>query len=83
MKNDIISKVMKFKTLNSKWITKKEILEKRKKNLEKLFNLTDKFISQITNNTTMQEREIIRLYNFYWLSIVMSYKMNLDYANID
>ena len=83
MQQEIISKTENFETIESKWIKPEEIKKNRKEHLELLFDLTEKFISQIISDNIRQEREIIRLYNFYWSSILVSYQMNLANANLD
>lgn len=77
MKHQIVNKVSEMKVKNNRWHTEAELKEKRLNDLNSLLALTEKFI----NNEKLPKEEIIRLYNFYWLSIIRTYQDTLKYIN--
>lgn len=84
MQEEIIKRIAKFKILTNARATEEEKKAEREK-LEKerindakqLMQLTQEIISQLVDDKDKQNEEIMRLYNFYWLSILRSYKHSL------
>ena len=84
MQEEIIKRIAKFKILTNIWATEekkkeeKERIEKeRVDDVKQLMQLTKEIITQLVDNKDKKNEEIIRLYNFYWLSILRSYKYSL------
>ena len=85
MQEEIISRISKFKIMTNVWTTeeekqkeREEMENKRINDTKQLMQLTQKIIPQLIEDKSRQKKEIMRLYNFYWLSILMSYKDSLD-----
>lgn len=85
MQEEIISRISKFKIMTNVWATeeekqkeREEMENKRINDMKRLMQLTQKIISQLIENKNRQKKEIMRLYNFYWLSILRSYNDSLD-----
>ena len=70
----------KLKSSISKLVTE-QYKEKATKDMKDLLFLTEKVITKITNNPIEQQKEIIRLYNFYWLSIYNAYEVISVFSN--
>lgn len=84
MQDEIIKRMAKFKILTNIWATeeeKKEEKEKIKKerinDAKQLMQLTKEIIPQLVDDNGKQNEEIMRLYDFYWLSILRSYRRSL------
>ena len=67
------------------WATEEEKQEEREETEKKRINdtkqlmqLTQEIIPQLIEDKNRQKEEIMRLYNFYWLSILRSYEDSLD-----
>ena len=85
MQEEIISRISQFKIMTNVWATEKEKQEEREEmenkrinDMKWLMQLTQKIIPQLIEDKNRQKKEIMRLYNFYWLSILRSYKDSLD-----
>lgn len=85
MQEEIISRISKFKIMTNVWATEEEKKEEREEmekkrinDTKQLMQLTKEIIPQLIENKNRQKDEIMRLYNFYWLSILRSYKDSLD-----
>ena len=85
MQEEIISRISKFKIMTNVWATeeekkkeRKEIEEKRINDTKQLMQLTQEIIPQLIEDRNRKKEEIMRLYNFYWLSILRSYRDSLD-----
>ena len=85
MQEEIISRISKFKIMTNVWATeeekqkeREEMENKRINDMKWLMQLTQKIIPQLIEDKNRQKKEIMRLYNFYWLSILRSYKDSLD-----
>ena len=85
MQEEIISRISKFKIMTNVWTTeegkqkeREEMENKRINDTKQLMQLTQKIIPQLIEDKSIQKKEIMRLYNFYWLSILTSYKDSLD-----
>lgn len=85
MQEEIISRISKFKIMTNVWATEEEKQKEREKmenkrinDTKQLMQLTQKIIPQLIEDKNRQKKEIMRLYNFYWLSIFRSYKDSLD-----
>ena len=86
MQEEIISRISKFKIMTNVWATenekkeeREETEEKRSNDIKQLMKLTQEIIPQLIEDKNRQKEEIMRLYNFYWLSILRSYEDSLDY----
>lgn len=85
MQEEIISRISKFKIMTNTWATEEEKKEEREEaekkkinDTKQLMQLTQEIIPQLIEDKNRQKEEIMRLYNFYWLSILGSYKDSLD-----
>ena len=83
MQNQIINKINLFQTIKRPDVLEEEIKKERQDNFAILIKLTDELISQLIKNDKDKQQEIMRFYNFYWLSIIRSYKEALAYINND
>ena len=83
MQNEILQRLAKFQTVTSKWTTKEETEKKRDNDTKLLIQLTKDFIATIISDKNEQNKEILRLYNFYWISMYRSYINALNYAYLD
>lgn len=85
MQEEIISRISQFKIMTNVWATEEEKQEEREETEKKRINdtkqlmqLTQEIIPQLIEDKNRQKKEIMRLYNFYWLSILRSYEDSLD-----
>lgn len=85
MQEEIISRISKFKIMTNVWATEEEKQKEREETEKKRINdtkqlmqLTQEIIPQLIEDKNRQKEEIMRLYNFYWLSILRSYEDSLD-----
>lgn len=53
------------------------------KNMTNLLSLTEEVIKEIEPDKEKQKKEIIRLYNFYWLSIENTYEYEMYFQNAE
>ncbi|MBR3675757.1 MAG: hypothetical protein IKN71_01305 [Alphaproteobacteria bacterium] len=79
MQEEILKRVSKFIIITSPQLTKEQIKTKRIADIKSLMKLTEDIILQLVEGEQEQNKEIVRLYNFYWLSILRSHKSALNY----
>lgn len=79
MQEEILKRVSKFIIVTSPQLTKEQIKTKRISDIKSLMRLTREVILQLVEGEQEQNTEIMRLYNFYWQSILRSHKGALNY----
>lgn len=70
--------INEWATEEEKQKEREEMENKRINDMKWLMQLTQKIIPQLIEDKNRQKKEIMRLYNFYWLSILRSYEDSLD-----